>query len=153
MENKDPNYNRRKGRSTKNEMRTFLQAPSTSRYSLVYGPSLAGPNYSLKKQSSVFVPDYLLLPPCLCYRWSAKRRQKSLATDQVLASNISTFIGPCPAGNSKGGGGGALFCYSPFAVTKDKSTTTTSKNTVFMLASFHAFLRIFTELCLYFQKL
>ena len=44
-------------------------------YSLVYGPSLAGPNYSLKKQSSVFVPGFLLLPRYPYLRWSMKRKK------------------------------------------------------------------------------
>lgn len=41
-------------------------------YSLVYGPSLAGPNYSLKKQSSVFVLGFLLLPLSQYPSWSGK---------------------------------------------------------------------------------
>jgi len=55
-------------------------------YSLVYGPSLAGPNYSLKKQSFVFVLDFPLPPLRPCPRWSGEEK------DQQRVSHLNNVL-------------------------------------------------------------
>lgn len=63
-------------------------------YSLVYGPSLAGPNYSLKKQSSVFVLGFPLPPLRPCPRWSGEEKDPKRVSHRINVLKFHMF-GSC----------------------------------------------------------
>lgn len=66
-----------------------LKWNDAKQYSLVYGPSLAGPNYSLKKQSFVFVLGFLLPPPRPCRRWSGDEKDPNVLGTQIMFDSVT----------------------------------------------------------------